>query len=318
VTAGSGGGPELLALRAPRRPVDPFRPNAAFVEIERSAAGRAVPVATLLLADRECAFRCVHCDLYRDTLPGAVPPGALVEQVRRALAELPHAEEIKLYNAGSFFDENAVPPEDRRAMLGLVSGFERVIVESHPAYLKSQAFAETAAALGRRLEVAIGLETIHPEILPLLDKKMTLADFDSAAARLREAGAALRAFVLVGLPWLDPAEAAAWAIRSARYVAGRGATAISLVPTRGGNGVLDELAGRGLFREPSLADVEAAAGGALAAVRGAGARLFVDTWDLARFADCSECLEPRKVRLERLSLEQDEPPAIRCGSCGSH
>lgn len=52
------------------------------------------------------------CDLWTSTLPGDTPRGAIPAQIRAALAELPPARRIKLYNAGSFFDPKAIPPDD--------------------------------------------------------------------------------------------------------------------------------------------------------------------------------------------------------------
>ena len=60
--------------------------------------------------------------------------------------------------------------------------------------------------LGVSLEVAMGLETVHPEILPKLNKRMTLDLFQRAAERLRKDGIGLRAFVLVKPPFLAEAE----------------------------------------------------------------------------------------------------------------
>ena len=45
---------------------------------------------------------------------------------------LPPVSRVKLYNAGSFFDPNAVPREDHAAIASRLEGFERVVVESHP------------------------------------------------------------------------------------------------------------------------------------------------------------------------------------------
>ena len=65
----------------------------------------------------------------------ASPRGAIPAQIRTALAGLPPARQIKLYNAGSFFDPAAIPPDDDEEIAAAVGGFERVIVESHPAFL---------------------------------------------------------------------------------------------------------------------------------------------------------------------------------------
>ena len=92
----------------------------------RSGAGRrtaiVVDVATLFLTGRECPWRCVMCDLWRDTLETDTPPGAIPHQIELRCAW--HARgapgrcraDVKLYNAGSFFDDRAVPPDDDAAI----------------------------------------------------------------------------------------------------------------------------------------------------------------------------------------------------------
>ena len=117
------------------------------------------------------------CDLWVNTLDETVPRGAIATQIRAALAGLPPARQIKLYNAGSFFDPAAIPPDDDEEIAEAVRGFERVIVESHPAFLAG-AYRERCLRfrdlIPGQLEVAIGLETAHPDVLARLNKKMTL------------------------------------------------------------------------------------------------------------------------------------------------
>ena len=259
------------------------------------------PVATILLANRECPWKCLMCDLWRDTLSGATPPGAVVRQIRDALARFPAVRRVKLYNAGSFFDAAAVPPSDRDETARRLRGFERVIVESHPA-LVGDACRAFAAALDGGLEVAIGLETVHPGVLPRLNKEMTLDDFEAAGRRLSTFGASLRAFVLVGLPWVAPGEFADWAERSVRFAFGAGATAVSLLPMRSGNGAIDALAERGEFHPPTLECLEDAFDRSVALKLG---RVFADLWDLERLRVCSDCFDRRRERLALANLSAD-------------
>ena len=119
--------------RAAKNLLDPSRPYGAFVEDEPAAPGMPVSVATILLTNRECTFRCTMCDLWKNTLDAPTPKGAIPAQIRWALGRLPAARRVKLYNAGSFFDRAAIPAEDHAAIADLVRGFERVVVECHPA-----------------------------------------------------------------------------------------------------------------------------------------------------------------------------------------
>lgn len=251
------------------------------------------------------------CDLWKNTLEESVPPGAIPQQIRSALRELPPARWIKLYNAGSFFDPKAIPPADHAPIAALVAGFERVVVESHPALVGDACF-RFHDRLGGRLEVALGLETVHPDVLPRLNKRMTLAQFRRAASALRDHGIPLRSFVLVGLPFLSPAASLTWCARSVEFAFDCGSAAVSLIATRPGNGALDALADAGDFQRPTLHMLEAALAEGIALGRG---RVFADLWDLARASDCGACLAERARRLERMNLGQTVEPPVACISC---
>ena len=96
-----------------------------------------------------------HAD--RDRARGAIPA-----QIDYALERLLPARQIKLYNSGSFFDTRAIPLQDYPAILSRVASFERVIVECHPALVSESCFRFNDQLTGR-LEVAMGLETVHPK-----------------------------------------------------------------------------------------------------------------------------------------------------------
>jgi radical SAM enzyme (TIGR01210 family) len=191
-----------------------------------------------------------------------------------------------------------------------------VIVESHPALIGEPA-PRFRDLLNGKLEVAMGLETAHPEVLGRLNKRMTLDQFARAANFLREHDIALRVFVLVKPPFLDEAEALEWANRSLDFAFDCGASVASLIPTRFGNGALETLVEQGEFSPPQLATIEEAAAYGVNLRRG---RVFADLWDLEKFSMCKVCLTARRLRLERMNLTQTvEPPVVceRCSDLGS-
>ncbi|HQR40795.1 MAG TPA: radical SAM protein, partial [Blastocatellia bacterium] len=136
----------VLARRGPKSALDPFTPYAVLREEEIGADGRLVPTAVILITNRECPLKCVFCDLWRNTLDDPVPPGAIAAQIRAALSEVPDAVQVKLYNAGSFFDPNAIPPDDYDDIVRELGRVERVIVEWHPGFMGGRAgrFRESA------------------------------------------------------------------------------------------------------------------------------------------------------------------------------
>ena len=317
----------ILAHRAARRAVDVRRAHGYLVEPERTELGKVASVLTVLLTNRECPWHCLMCDLWKDTVTETLPVGAIPAQIGYALAKtVSPCEQIKLYNSGSFFDPRAIPTADYESVVARVASFERVIVECHPAFVGESCLrfrdllAKAAAEIrgGRteppRLEVAMGLETAHPEVLERLNKRMTLEQWSSAAAFLQRNEIAVRAFVLVKPPFMDEAQGLLWAKRSVEFAFDHGVTALSLIPTRAGNGALEALQREGQFSPPRLATLEAAHAWGIDQRRG---RVFADLWDLEKFSDCPQCFPARLERLRKMNLEQTVLPTIVCSVCES-
>jgi radical SAM enzyme (TIGR01210 family) len=304
----------IVAERPPRvTTLDPFKPHGFFLEDELAASGRVVSSGTILLTNKECPWRCLMCDLWKNTLTETVPTGAIPQQIEFALAQLGGSpEQIKLYNSGSFFDPAAIPLADYPAIARSVSVAKHVVVESHPRLVGEKAL-RLRDLLSGSLEVAMGLETIHPQVLPRLNKKFDLGHFSRAAEFLRTAGIAMRAFVLVKPPFLNDAEGLDWAVKSAAFAFYCGAAVVSLIPTRGGNGTLERLRVTGDFAPPRLATLEQSLEQALNLKAG---RVFADTWDLEKFSSCSVCLERRRQRLLAMNRSQRILSRVECQNCG--
>lgn len=299
---------EIIAARPARNVLDPWRPYAFLTEPECTAAGSVEDVATLFLTNRECPFRCLMCDLWKNTLEERVPPGAIPAQIDYALERLPTASHIKLYNSANFFDPQAIPREDWPAIATRVRNFRTVIVENHPRLCGSDC-VRFQDLIETQLEIALGLETIHPEILPRLNKRMTLRDFDSAVHLLRQYEITVRAFLLLRPPYQSEAEGIEWACKGIEYAFDQGVGCVSVIPVRAGNGIMDQLGREGFYQPASLSAVEAVLDFGLGLNRG---RVFVDLWDLEKFDQCSRCSPARRARLGRMNLSQASEPPVRC------
>jgi hypothetical protein len=303
---------QILAARPAKNAVSYDRPYAYLVEPERAAWGQVVDVATLFLTNRECPFRCLMCDLWRNTTDASMPPGAIPQQIDYALSRLPAAQCIKLYNSGNFFDAQAIPPADYAAIADRVRGFRRVIVENHPKLCDDRC-GRFRDLLGTEFEIALGLETIHPDVLPRLNKRMTSDDFARAAALLREQGIAVRAFILLRPPYLDEEQGIEWALRSMEFAFDAGAECCAVIPTRAGNGIMEQLQATGQFAPPTLRSMERVHDEAVGWSRG---RVFMDLWDVERFFDCPRCGPPRVERMRAINLSQIVLPPVPC-DCGA-
>src|SRR5438132_9542744 len=214
MTMGVAADRRIRNLRGPKPGVDPWRAHGSVLEDERRPDGRIERTLTIFLAGAECPFTCSFCDLWRYTIDGPTPVGALPKQIAATLASLgdTHLKRIKLYNASNFFDSRAVPLADLPRIAELCSSFGGITVESH-ANTIGPATMEFARSLDGRLEVAMGLETIHPEASARLNKRLDLARFDKAAGFLVDNDIDLRVFVLLGAPHVPASESIEWTVR---------------------------------------------------------------------------------------------------------
>ena len=305
----------IRSLRPPKPRLDPYTAHGSLLEEERRPDARIERALTVFLAGAECPFTCSFCDLWKWTIDGPTPPGALARQLESVLQALdePRPDRLKLYNASNFFDPRAVPPEDVPRVATLAAPFAAVTVESHANTIgaRTLAFAERISG---RLEVAVGLETIHPAAAAQLNKHLDLAQFDSAARFLSDNGIDLRVFVLLGAPHVPADESVEWTVRTVEYAAERGASVISIIPVRGGNGEMERLQALGEFTPPVLSQLEDALDRSM---QFTSTVATADLWDAERLAACGHCTSNRIERMRRLNVTGRAESRIACTMCGS-
>ncbi len=303
----------IRELRGPRNPVDPEMGCAALHETESLGGGRTVSTNVLFPVNSECPFTCVMCDLWKNTLPTKTPDGLVVSQIDKALQSLPQAAWIKIYNAGSFFDLHAIPAADYSGIAELLKPYERVIVECHPAFIDERVL-KFRDLLAGRLEVAMGLETVHEPTLKMLNKRCNLGKFETAARWLVDNNIDLRTFVIVRPPFQDEDEAIRWGLKSLEFSNDLHACATTLIPARPGNGAMEQLQQVGLFTPPHVRTVEYLL---QAGLEMRGSRVYVDTWSPSWRLTC-DCDGQRVDRILQMNCSQSVPEAVRCAACGSN
>lgn len=300
----------IRSLRPPKKYVDPFRAHGSLLETERRPRGRTERALTVFLAGAECPFTCSFCDLWKFTIDGPTPPGALTTQLEGAIAGI-KADRLKLYNASNFFDPRAVPSEDVEGIAKIAASFASLTVESHASTIGPRA-VEFARKIPGRLEVAMGLETIHPGAASKLNKKLDLDRFDRAATFLCENDIDLRVFVLLGVPHVPFTESVEWTVKTVNYAAARGASVVSVIPVRRGNGEMERLERIGEFVAPTLSQLESAVGRCRDLT---GAVVTADLWDVENLPACDACSAERIARLERQNLTGIFEERIACSQC---
>lgn len=278
----------VLAARGAKVPLASQIPPLLVTETEPDAAGGTTLASTVFLIGKECPFRCLMCDLWRHTTDQRTEPGSLVQQLIAVLPQITHRDTIKLYNASNFFDPQAVPTTDLAALADLVRDFKCVVVENHPK-LVGPVVREFADRLSGQLQVAMGLETSDPVRLAWLNKQMTVADYDRACEALRGWGLSIRTFLLLPAPGVPLAEMVDHTLASVRHALAMGSEVTSLIPLRGGNGILDQLIADGTVLLASGNLMVQTFERALALSRAQHQRVLLDLWDAgAHFQALSE------------------------------
>ena len=304
----------IRKLRAAKPWVDPWRAHGSLVEEERRPDGTIERALTVFLAGAECPYTCSFCDLWRWTIDGPTPAGALAWQLKEVLDATPPPtpDRLKLYNASNFFDQRAVPVQDLPAIASLAAPFAAVTVESHARTVGPRTL-ELARMLSGTLEVAIGLETTHAGAIEHLNKRLSLTRFAQAAGFLADHAIALRVFVLLNAPYVPAQETVQSAVQTVEYAVRCGAAVVAIIPVRGGNGEMERLQALGHFTPPTLSGLEDALDRCLDR---APTVVTADLWDAQRLATCSECSSARIARLARLNLTGRFEPRITCSTCG--
>jgi len=255
-----------------KNPVDESVANGIFTEAELTRNGSVEDHNIILTTNKECPFKCVMCDLWKNTLDYKVEKGIITKQVQDALHQLPEAKHLKLYNAGNFFDRQSIPKQDTFDIADELHmrGYETLIVEAHPKLIGTPCL-EFADYLAPQLDVAMGLETVDPTVLPRLNKNMTLDDFDRATTQMLEHDIFVRAFVLLRTPWHTEDEGIYWAKESIDFAQAIGVECCTIIPLRPNPRF-------------NVAEFAPSTGNALEEVVAYGisknkGRIFGDTWD---------------------------------------
>lgn len=298
----------ILKNRGRKNPIDNSKPYGFSKEHERIISGEIVEAGTVFLTDTTCPFHCLMCDLWKNTSDIPALPGMIPGQIKYALEKLGKLQHIKMYNSGNFFDVKAVPPQDYPEIAGLLTTIKTVIVENHPR-LVNENVLKFRDMLNGHLEIAMGLETVHPEVLPRLNKRMLLDDFRKATAFLKANDISVRAFILLRPPFLNEKEGVEWACKSLDFAFESGVDICTVIPTRGGNGSLEVLKEMGYFNPPAIKSLEAVLEYGISLKKGL---VFADLWDLRQFSTCEQCYEKRKTRLEKMNLSQKILSPVSC------
>ncbi len=246
---------------------DPHEPTRVWLD-EDNTPGGVYRSLTIILNTGGCRWAraggCTMCGYVAESVEGgSVTHEALVDQIDACLAhEQEEAEErsglVKIYTSGSFLDEREVGAETRDAIAEAFADRDRIVVESLPDFVDAEKLRDFTDR-GLDTDVAIGLETATDRVRhDCVNKYFDFEDYVAASDAAAEAGAGVKAYLLMKPPFLSEPEAVADMTESVRRCAEHAHT-VSMNPCNVQSyTMVDDLYFRGGYRPPwlwSVADV---------------------------------------------------------------
>jgi radical SAM enzyme (TIGR01210 family) len=219
---------------------DPREPTRVWLDEDNTPDG-VYDSLTIILNTGGCRWAraggCTMCGYVAESVDGGrVAHEDLLTQVEAALAhEREHAPgpagQVKIYTSGSFLDEREIPPETRRAIAETFADRDRIVVESLPDFIDAEKIGDFTDR-GLATDVAVGLETATDRVRhDCVNKYFDFAEFERAADDAIDAGAGVKAYLLLKPPFLSEAEAIADMESSIRRCAGvTGCHTVSMNP----------------------------------------------------------------------------------------
>jgi radical SAM enzyme (TIGR01210 family) len=180
-------------------------------------SGRVSDAMVVIMRTAGCCWAktggCTMCG-YRQASLRTVSEDDLNKQVDEALSKYKGEEFVKIYTSGSFLDEREIPPTIRDRIMKEFSGCGRILFESRPEFVRK----DILSSLPGTTTIALGLESSDPDILRTsINKGFTPDDSRKAGLMIKEAGLAVRTYLLLKPPFLTESAAIEDTVRSALF-----------------------------------------------------------------------------------------------------
>ena len=235
----------------------PDRPTAVWTGKDL-LEGKPITALTVIFQTSGCRWNnCTMCGYVYDSAQKPPSHDELMKQFGNAMSRCKDEEFIlKIFTSGSFLDDGEIDAETRNEMLSLLAAdtrVKKVIAETRPEYVTPETVSESIASLGKRFEVAIGLETSNDVIRKdCINKGFTFSDFARAGEVAKRAGATVKAYLMLKPPFLPEGIALNDMIQSINDAAPyAGTISVNLCNVQKGT-LVDEMFERGDYRPPWL------------------------------------------------------------------
>ncbi|MFX0037718.1 MAG: archaeosine biosynthesis radical SAM protein RaSEA [Promethearchaeota archaeon] len=213
---------------------------------------------TIILRSKGCSWAlsrqggCSMCGYYLDATTKYVSPSQLINQFDYAyndkineIIEDSYNYTIKIFNSGSFLDENEISEEVRNHIyqkISEVEKFKEIVIESRLEYITSKKLEEIRDNFNKKyLEIAIGLESVDDHIRNnFINKGVLLKDFESVLNECKEFDIGVKVYLLFKPLFLNEQAAIDDCFYSIKKLISLGVNSISINPTNIQKGTLAE------------------------------------------------------------------------------
>lgn len=220
--------------------------------------GKPIATLTVIFQTTGCRWNnCTMCGYVYDSSRNAPSHDDLMKQFEHAMSRCRDEEfVVKIFTSGSFLDDGEIPAPTRIEMLsrlGADARVKKVIAETRPEYVTQEKVSECTAALGKRFEVAVGLETSNDTIRKdCINKGFTFEDFVRASESAEKKNATVKAYLLLKPPFISEGDAVKDILQSINDAAEHAGTiSVNLCNVQKGT-LMDEMFERGDYRPPWL------------------------------------------------------------------
>ncbi len=213
-----------FSSKASHTRVSTTRPVRCWTEKDR-LDGSVVDAFVVIFATRGCSWAqrsgCTMCGYGNDSAGTAVSAADLEQQLQTALRDYHGEPLVKIFNSGSFLDEDEIPLPARKALLSAFTNATKISVESRPEYVTEKTLMHIQEILGaRQFEIGIGLETANDVVRDkAINKGFSFAQYKTAASLLKKHRVSVKTYVLVKPPFLTEHEALEDTLETIRAVA---------------------------------------------------------------------------------------------------
>lgn len=220
--------------------------------------GKPITALTIIFRTSGCTWgNCTMCGYVYDSVQAPPSHGELIKQFEHAMSRCMDEEFIvKIFTSGSFLDNSEIKPSTRIDVLSRLRENDRVIkviAETRTEYVTDERLSEAKAALGKRFEIAVGLETTNDLIRKdCINKGFSFSDFIRASEIAKNNKVTVKAYLMQKPPFLSEGIAMNDMIQSINETAPYAQTiSMNLCNVQKGT-LVDEMFKSGDYRPPWL------------------------------------------------------------------